>query len=131
MRVLVAEVVGAVLRSDRCRWEELRAPRSIGLSESRSALALGHGWTRRWVTHWKFDGGPVECPVRDLADLPIRGARPVRRFSWRTTQSHRPGLQYMLSTDRHHGFESHAEQQLLLILDFAGEHRSCCPGRSG
>jgi hypothetical protein len=27
----------------------------------------------------------------------------------------------MVSTGRHHGFESHAEQQLLLVLDFAGE----------
>ena len=33
----------------------------------------------------------------------------------------RPGLQYMVSTGRHHGFESHAEQQLLLALDFAGD----------
>jgi len=27
----------------------------------------------------------------------------------------------MVSTGRHHGFESHAEQQLLLALDFAGD----------
>lgn len=27
----------------------------------------------------------------------------------------------MVSTGRHHGFESHAEQQLLVALDFAGE----------
>jgi hypothetical protein len=53
--------------------------------------------------------------------MPVRGAQPVRRFSWRTSQSHRPGLQYMVSTGRHHGFESHAEQQLLLALDFAGD----------
>lgn len=53
--------------------------------------------------------------------MPVRGAEPVRRFSWRTSQRHRPGLQYMVSTGRHHGFESHAEQQLLVALDFAGE----------
>ncbi|HEX2745634.1 MAG TPA: TnsA-like heteromeric transposase endonuclease subunit [Streptosporangiaceae bacterium] len=53
--------------------------------------------------------------------MPVRGAQPVRRFSWSTSQFHRPGLQYMVSTGRHHGFESHAEQQLLLALDFAGE----------
>jgi hypothetical protein len=52
--------------------------------------------------------------------MPLRGAQPVRRFSWRTSQLHRPGLQYLVSTGRHHGFESHAEQQLLLVLDFAG-----------
>jgi hypothetical protein len=53
--------------------------------------------------------------------MPLQGAQPVRRFSWRTSQFHRPGLQYMVSTGRHHGFESHAEQQVLLALDFAGE----------
>jgi hypothetical protein len=52
--------------------------------------------------------------------MSVRGAQPVRRFSWRTSQHHRPGLQYMVSTGRHHGFESHAEQQLLLALDFSG-----------
>jgi hypothetical protein len=35
-------------------------------------------------------------------------------------QRHRPGLQYLVSTDRHHGFESIAEQRLLLALDFVG-----------
>jgi hypothetical protein len=63
----------------------------------------------------------VVCPVRDLASMPVEGARPVRRFSWRTSQFHRPGLQYLVSTGRHHGFESHAEQQLLLVLDFVGD----------
>jgi hypothetical protein len=43
----------------------------------------------------------------------------VRRFAWRTGQRHRPGLQYLVSTGRHHGFESIAEQRLLLALDFA------------
>lgn len=33
----------------------------------------------------------------------------------------RPGLQYLVSTGRHHGFESVAEQRLLLALDFAGD----------
>jgi hypothetical protein len=31
------------------------------------------------------------------------------------------GLPGMVSTGRHHGFESHAEQQVLLALDFAGD----------
>jgi hypothetical protein len=48
------------------------------------------------------------------------GWEPVRRFTWRTGQRHRPGLQYLVSTDRHHGFESLAEQRLLLAMDFAG-----------
>jgi hypothetical protein len=117
----VAEVVGRCeLASDRCRWEELLAPGFDDLAGAREALSLGQGWTRQWTTRWKFEDGPVVCPVRDLAAMPVRGAQPVRRFSWRTSQSHRPGLQYMVSTGRHHGFESHAEQQLLLALDFAG-----------
>ncbi|OCF85972.1 hypothetical protein AW168_32930 [Nocardia brasiliensis] len=109
-----------MLRSDRCRWEELLATLPVDLARPRSMLVLGHGWTRQWVTHRRFGDDPVVCPVRDLAELPINGAQPVRRFSWRTTQFHRPGLQYMVSTGRHHGFESHAEQQLLLARDFAG-----------
>jgi hypothetical protein len=56
-----------------------------------------------------------------LASVPVQGAEPVRRFSWRTSQRHRPGLEYLVSTGRHHGFESHAEQQVLLALDFAAE----------
>jgi hypothetical protein len=83
-------------------------------------LLLGPGWAGEWTAHWKYDDGPAACPVRDLAAMPLQGARPVRRFSWSTSQRHRPGLQYMVSTGRHHGFESHAEQELLLALDFAG-----------
>lgn len=45
----------------------------------------------------------------------------MRRFSWRSGQRHRPGLQYLVSTGRHHGFESVAEQRVLLALDFAGD----------
>jgi len=52
--------------------------------------------------------------------MPTAGYEPVRRFSWRTGQRHRAGLQYLVSTGRHHGFESIAEQHLLLALDFAG-----------
>jgi len=111
---------GAVLRSDLCRWEDLLAPRRSDRAAG-DALELGEGWARRWTARWRFGGEPVICPVRDLASMPVHSAEPVRRFSWRTSQRHRPGLQYMVSTGRHHGFESHAEQQLLIALDFAGE----------
>jgi hypothetical protein len=117
----VAEVVGQCgLASDRCGWEELLAPGFDDLEEAGKSLVLGPGWGREWTAHWKYDDGPAACPVRDLAAMPLRGARPVRQFSWSTSQRHRPGLQYMVSTGRHHGFESHAEQELLLALDFAG-----------
>ncbi|MFF8847355.1 TnsA-like heteromeric transposase endonuclease subunit [Streptomyces sp. NPDC015127] len=45
---------------------------------------------------------------------------PVRRFTWRTGQWHRPGLEYLVSTQRHHGFESHEEELFLLTADFTG-----------
>lgn len=45
---------------------------------------------------------------------------PWRHFTWRTGQRHRPGLQFLVSTGRHHGFESLEEQRFLLALDFAG-----------
>jgi hypothetical protein len=50
--------------------------------------------------------------------VPDGQVEPVRRFGWRTGQRHRPGLQFLVSTGRHHGFESLAEQRLLLALDF-------------
>jgi hypothetical protein len=62
----------------------------------------------------------VAHPVAELYETVVSGAQPVRRFSWGTTQRHRPGLQYLVSTGRHHGFESLAEQRLLLALDFLG-----------
>jgi hypothetical protein len=52
--------------------------------------------------------------------MPLAGSEPVRRFTWRPRQRHRPGLQFLVSTGRHHGFESLAEQRLLLALDFVG-----------
>ncbi|MGV4987155.1 TnsA-like heteromeric transposase endonuclease subunit [Streptomyces sp. NRAIS4] len=56
--------------------------------------------------------------MRDLAAVPLLRSQPVRRFTWRARQRHRPGLQFLVSTGRHHGFESLEEQRLLLILDF-------------
>jgi hypothetical protein len=93
-------------------YDELRQPRRT--------LVLDDEWPKRWTATWRFSGSPVVCPVRDLASMPTTGSEPVRRFSWCTGQRHRPGLQYLVSTDRHHGFESIAEQRLLVALDFAG-----------
>ncbi|HYS41068.1 MAG TPA: TnsA-like heteromeric transposase endonuclease subunit, partial [Pseudonocardiaceae bacterium] len=59
------------------------------------------------------------CTIKDLPSLPVAGSVPVRRFSWRTGQKHRPGLEFLVSTGRHHGFESLAERDLLVALDFA------------
>lgn len=69
---------------------------------------------------WQVAAAPVVVAVQDAAGWPVPGCAPVRRFSWRTRQRHRPGLQFMVSTGRHHGFESLAEQQVLVALDFLG-----------
>jgi len=71
----------------------------------------------------------VVCPVRDLGSFPVPGCEPVRRFSWSRRQRHRPGLQFMVSTGLHHGFESLEEARLLLALDlFTGRpiHSGSC-----
>ncbi|MFC7762735.1 TnsA-like heteromeric transposase endonuclease subunit [Catellatospora bangladeshensis] len=90
-------------------------------ASARAALDLGAGWPGRWSATWRLSGASVACAVRDLALVPRAGCQPVRRFSWRAGQRHRPGLQFLVSTGRHHGFESVAEQRLLLVLDFAAE----------
>ncbi|MEW1637544.1 TnsA-like heteromeric transposase endonuclease subunit [Streptomyces sp. NPDC093801] len=61
--------------------------------------------------------------MRELAAFPWERARPVRSFSWRPGQRHRPGLAFMESTGRGHGFESLAERRALTVLDFCGQVR--------
>ncbi|MGW6727315.1 hypothetical protein ACWF9G_15555 [Nocardia sp. NPDC055029] len=69
---------------------------------------------------WQYQGDEISCAVRDLAAMPVEGSQPVRRFGWRARHKDRPGLQFLVSTGRHHGFDSLDEQRLLLALDFAG-----------
>src|SRR6516225_1962039 len=105
--------------SDCCGLEELFLAYGIGDAE-RARLALGAQWARPWTATWRAPGGDVECAVRDLESVPVAGCEPVRRFSWRQRQRHRPGLEFLVSTGRLHGFESLEERSLLLALDFAG-----------
>ncbi|MFI2024510.1 hypothetical protein [Streptomyces olivaceoviridis] len=108
---------GAVVRSDTCGLDDLVVP--YGIEEAaRDLLTLGESWPRRWATTWRFAEDEVVWPVRDLAGVPVFSSEPVRRFTWRARQRHRPGMQFMVSTCRHHGFESLEEQRLLLALDF-------------
>ena len=88
--------------------------------DDRRALVLAGGWSSRWMATWKVAGREVTCPVADMAAFPVPGCEPVRHFTWSTGQRHRPGLQSLAATGRLHGFESHAEQRLLLALDFLG-----------
>ncbi|MDY0814831.1 hypothetical protein [Kitasatospora purpeofusca] len=84
----------------------------------RGQLVLHEPWPRRWSTTWQFDGGQVVWPVRDLGSVPVLSSQPLRRFTWRARQRHRPGLEFLVSTGRQYGFESLEERDLLLALDF-------------
>jgi hypothetical protein len=119
---LVSSTPTIVLRSDSCDVADLYTPYALS-AEARSMLLLESGWAQRWTASWRFAGAEAEvlCPVRDLVSVSLEGAEPMRRFTWRPRQRHRPGLQFLVSTGSHHGFESLAEQRLLLALDFAGE----------
>ncbi|MYW97927.1 hypothetical protein GTY63_46805 [Amycolatopsis rubida] len=68
----------------------------------------------------RLGGGEVSVPVRDLAEVQTAAREPVRRFPRYRCSRRRPGLEYLVSTGRMHGFESLAEARLLLMLDFAG-----------
>ncbi|MFD6068668.1 TnsA-like heteromeric transposase endonuclease subunit [Amycolatopsis lurida] len=118
--IAVAVELGRVFWSHVCRWPDL-ALAETGFAHSRSHLSLGSGWSRSWSASASFRGDQVVVPVRDLASLPLVGREPMRRFSWSRAQRHRPGLEFLVSTGRLHGFESLAESRLLLMLDFAGE----------
>jgi len=97
--------VAALISSLTCGIADLATPVEIE-ERVRGALDLGDGWTGRWTTTWRVADTEVMCPVRDMESFPLAGCGPVRRFSWRTGQRHRPGLQFVASTGRHHGFES-------------------------
>lgn len=86
----------------------------------RRELACGQGWESRWEASWRCDGAVAGGRVSDLGDVLAGGRQPWRHFTWRTGQRHRPGLQFLVSTGRHHGFESLEEQRFLLALDFCG-----------
>jgi len=107
------------VRSDCCGLDEMFLAYVPGEAE-RARLELGPEWTRRWTATWQVSGGDEVSLVRDLGPAPVAGCEPVRRFSWGRRQRHRPGLQFMVSTGRLHGFESLEERSLLLALDFTG-----------
>lgn len=106
--------------SDACGLSDLLDPLHAIAERDRVALDLGEGWARRWVTRWKAGKSVVSRPVREMTGVCLPECSPVRRFTWATGQRHRPGLAMVVSTGRLHGFESIAEQRLLLALDFLG-----------
>ena len=107
------------LWSHRAAWDELLVP--VSAEAGRAGLDLGGDWPGRWMAAWRTGGDQVSCSVRELAQTPMADADPIRCFSWQRGQRHRPGLQFLVSTGRHHGAESLEEARLLLALDFAGD----------
>ena len=99
-------------------WDDLLVPVP---STDASGLDLEEGWPDRWLVTRRVDGDEISCTVRDLSRMPGTDGGPVRWFSWRRAQGHRPGLQCLVSTGRHHGAESMEEARVLLALDFAGD----------
>lgn len=100
-------------------WADLTVP--VGVDHGAARLELGEGWPDRWSVSWKIGKRTESRAVREVAQAPLAGADPIRAFSWRRGQRHRPGLEYLVSTGRHHGFESMEEARTLLALDFAGD----------
>lgn len=100
-------------------WADLLDP--VSVESGGSALDLRTDWPRRWSVRWRRGGGEESLSVRDLAEAPLATIDPVRVFAWHRGQRHRPGLQFLVSTDRHHGFESLEEAKTLTALDFAGD----------
>jgi hypothetical protein len=93
----------------------------VSLDQGAVRLDLSEGWQERWLVSWKAQKEVRSRTVRQVAKVPMVGTDPIRVFSWARSQRHRPGLQYMVSTGRHHGFESIEEARVLIALDFAGD----------
>ncbi|MFC9915724.1 TnsA-like heteromeric transposase endonuclease subunit [Streptomyces sp. NPDC127197] len=94
----------------------------MSVAAGRDALVLGPGWSRRWTATLRTAGEEVSCAIRDLAQAAmVPGGSPMRGFSWRRAQRHRPGLHFLVSTGRHHGAESLEEARVLLAMDFAAD----------
>ncbi|WP_047121414.1 TnsA-like heteromeric transposase endonuclease subunit [Streptomyces leeuwenhoekii] len=91
---------------------------SGNLDAARTRLVMRDDWASRWSVAWQINGSKVVWPVRDLSSVPLMSSQPVRGFTWRTQLKHRPGLEFLVSTGRKHGFESLEERAALLVLDF-------------
>lgn len=81
---------------------------------------LEAGWTRRWTGTWHVSGAMIARPVGDLASFPVGGLHtgaPVYLAGWSAASA---GLTASGQHRRHHGFESVAEQRVLVALDFVG-----------
>lgn len=83
------------LRSHRCTWDDLLVP--FAVKAGHEGLDLGDGWADRWTATWRYAKDEVTNSVRHLAHAPVVGRGPMRGFTWRRDQRHRPGLQPVAS----------------------------------
>ncbi|GAA3368192.1 hypothetical protein GCM10020367_05550 [Streptomyces sannanensis] len=91
------------IRSHRCSWTHLLVP--VSLDAGREDLEQTDGWTDRWTAMWKYAGDEATGPVRHLGQVPVASRGPMRGFTWRQDQRHRPGLGSLPATGWLHGFE--------------------------
>jgi hypothetical protein len=95
---------------------------SVDIEDGARGLDLGRGWQERWSVTWRSAAGGDVCQrVDELVRGGLKDPGPMRAFTWRREQRHRPGLPFVQSTGRLHGAESLEESRFLLALDFAGE----------
>lgn len=113
----MGEAAGAKIPSDSSQLDQIVTAYNRDAGQ-RDRLRLGDGWSRRWSSTWQMGTGEVCWPIRDMAHVPVMSSRPMRGFTWRAKQRHRPGLEVMASTGRKHDFESLEEMRLLVALDF-------------
>lgn len=89
---------GEPLWSHLARWDELLVP--VSVDASRAGLRLDDDRPLRWSVEWRTGKERVCRTVRELGQGPVVNSDPVRWFSWRRGQRHRPGPQFMVSTGR-------------------------------
>lgn len=103
-----------------CSWHQL-AEILPSSNSDREQLDLSGPWAQQWTVAWRTTSGEVVAPASELGAMPSAGLQLMRQFTWSKKQQHRPSLEYMGVTTRHHGAESGLEANLLLALEFAGD----------
>ncbi|MEU4833090.1 hypothetical protein [Streptosporangium sp. NPDC023615] len=125
MAQLRRERADIMILSHRCDLLDLVANDPGAISWNDLGWTLPSAWSRGWTTLWQVNGAEVIRPVRDMGSFDVHRSEPVRRFTWRKGQKHRPVLAFMVSTGQQPGFESLEEAKLLLVLDFLGARPGC------
>lgn len=111
----------SALPSHTARWDDLC--RLDTTHRGTASPAPRDGWEIRWGLDLHRADGVERVPAAEVRPRMFDDARPARRFTWRTGQQHRPGLQHMTSLGVQVGFESLPEQRLLVAVDFDGGAR--------